>query len=72
MAIVKHIEVSSESSTSFDDAAAAAVREVSKTVKNVRQVWVKDFEIRVGDDGAMTYRTNCKVSFVVKDAGDMV
>lgn len=67
MTIVKHIEVSSESNTSFDDAAANAIREVSKTVKNVKQVWVKDFEIHVGDDGGMTYRTNCKVSFVVND-----
>ncbi len=67
MAIAKNIEVTAESTTSFDDAAANAIREVSKTVKNVKQAWVKDFELRVNDDGSYTYRANCKVTFVVND-----
>lgn len=67
MAIAKNVEVTSESNTSFDDAAANAIREVSKTVKNVKQAWVKDFEVRVNDDGSFTYRTNCKVTFIVND-----
>ncbi len=67
MSIAKVIEVSSESTKSFDDAAKSAVNEVSKTVKNVRHVYVKDFEIQVNDDGSHTYRTNCKVTFVVND-----
>ena len=66
MSIVKVIEVSSESSNSFDEAAKNAYTEASKTIKGIKHVYVKDFEIVVGDDGKMTYRTNCKVSFVVK------
>ena len=66
MSIVKIIEVSSESSNSFDEAAKNAYTEASKTIKGINHVYVKDFEIVVGDDGKMTYRTNCKVSFVVK------
>ena len=65
MSIAKIIEVSSESKTSFDEAAKNAYTEASKTVKNIKHVYVKDFEIIIGDDGQMTYRTNCKVSFVV-------
>ena len=71
MSIVKVIEVSSESSKSFDDAATNAAKEVAKTVKNVKHVYVKDFEVLIGDDGKHTYRTNCKVSFVVRDSRDM-
>lgn len=71
MSIAKVIEVSSESTQSFDDAAANAVKEVGRTVKNVRHVWVKDMEIYVQDDGSLLYRTTCKVTFVVKDSGDM-
>lgn len=67
MSIAKVIEVSSESTKSFDDAATSAIREVSKTVKNVKHVYVKDFEIKVQDDGSYVYRTNCKVTFVVND-----
>ncbi len=67
MSIAKTIEVSSQSTKSFDDAAQAAIREVGKTVKNVRHVWVESFEIEVGDDGKQTFRTHCKVTFVVND-----
>jgi flavin-binding protein dodecin len=67
MSIAKVIEVSSESTSSFDDAAKNAITEVSKTVNNIKHVYVKDFEIQVNDDGSHTYRTNCKVTFVVND-----
>ncbi|MDX1532568.1 MAG: dodecin family protein [Rhodothermales bacterium] len=65
MSIAKVIEVSSESNKSFDEAAANAVKEVGRTVKNIKHVWVKDFEIEVKDDGSHVYRTNCKVTFLV-------
>lgn len=65
MSIAKVIEISSESRTGFDDAAANAIKEVQKTIKNVRHVWVKDFEIYVQEDGSLLYRANCKVTFVI-------
>ncbi len=68
MAIAKVIEISSESTKGFDDAAANAIKEVAKTVKNVKHVWVKDMEIHVKDDGSYLYRTDCKVTFIVKDS----
>lgn len=71
MSIAKVIEVSSESTTSFEDAAQNAIKEVSKTVKNVKHVWVEGMEIYVEDDGSYLYRTNCKVTFVVNNPGDM-
>jgi flavin-binding protein dodecin len=71
MAIAKVIEISSESTNSFDEAAANAIKEVSKTVKQVKHVWVKDMEIYVQDDGSHLYRTNCKVTFVVNDSTNM-
>ena len=71
MSIAKVIEVSSESTKSFDDAALNAIKEVSKTVKNVKHVWVKDMEIFAKDDGSYVYRTDCKVTFLVKTPSDM-
>ena len=71
MSVAKIIEISSESTKSFDDAAKNAITEVSKTVKNVKHVYVKDFEIYVQDDGSHLYRTNCKVTFVVGGSTDM-
>lgn len=69
--IAKVIEVSSQSTESFDDAAKNAITEVSKTVKNVKHVYIKDFEIQIQDDGSHVYRTNCKVTFVVGSDRDM-
>ncbi len=71
MSIAKVIEVSSQSTKSFDDAARNAITEVSKTVKNVKHVYIKDFEIQIQDDGSHVYRTNCKVTFIVGNPGDM-
>ena len=71
MSIAKVIEVSAQSTTSFDDAAKSAIQEVSKTVRNVKHVYVKDFEIQVQDDGSYLYRTNCKVTFVVGSGDSM-
>ena len=50
MPIVKVIEVIASSDKSFDDAIKNAVAEVSKTVKNIDSVYVKDFKVHVKDD----------------------
>jgi flavin-binding protein dodecin len=41
MAVVKVIELIASSEKSFDDAVNEAVKEASKTVRNIDSVWVK-------------------------------
>jgi flavin-binding protein dodecin len=65
MTIVKVIEVISSSEKSFDDAIKNAVTEVSKTVKNIDSVYVKDFKVHVENGKIKSYGTICKVSFRV-------
>ncbi len=65
MSIAKTIEVSSQSTAGFSEAAQAAYNEVSKTVQNVKHIWVESFEMIIQDDGSFLYRTHCKVTFVV-------
>ena len=67
MPIVKVIEVIASSDKSFDDAIVNAVKEVSKTVKNIDSVYVKDFKVHVKDEKITTYGVICKVSFRVSD-----
>ena len=71
MSIAKVIEISSESNKSFDDAAINAIKEVARTVQDVKHVWIKDMEIFVQDDGSYLYRTNCKVTFIVRNSRDV-
>lgn len=66
MAIVKVIEVIASSEISFEDAIRNAVKEVSKTVKNIDSVFVKDFKVHVKDEEIATYGVICKVSFRVE------
>lgn len=65
MAIVKVIEVISEGDT-VDAALAAAVKEASKTIENIRQVNVQHIEGLVEGNKLKKIRINAKISFVVE------
>lgn len=63
MPIVKVIEVIASSEKSFDDAVKQAVKETSKTIRNIDSVWVKDMKVHVKDGKIKSYGVICKVSF---------
>lgn len=65
MAIAKVIEVIAEGST-VETAVANAVAEASKTVKNIRSVYLEGTQALVTDNQVTAYRVNCKVTFVVE------
>ncbi len=67
MPIVKVIEVIASSPNSFDDALKVAVKEVSKTVRNIDSVYVKDQKVHVKDGEIISYGVVCKVSFRVTE-----
>jgi len=67
MAIVKVIEVIGSSTESFDDAVKNAVAEVSKTIRNIDSVFVKDMKAHVSDGKITSYGAICKVAFRVND-----
>ena len=67
MAIVKVIEVISSSETGIDDAILNAVAEVSKTVRNIDSVYVKDIKAHVKDGKVSTFGVVCQISFRVDD-----
>lgn len=66
MAVLKVIEVLSNSKKSWEDATAKAVKQASKSVKNIRSVYVQD-QSAIVDNGVVTeYRVNLKLTFEVK------
>lgn len=65
MTIVKVIEVIASSPTSIEDAIQLAVAEVSKTVRNIDSVYIKDVKAHVNDGKVVSYGCICKVSFRV-------
>lgn len=67
MAIVKVIEVIATSDKSFDDAVKQAVKETSRTVRNIDSVWVKDMKAHVKEGKIKSYGVICKVSFRIEN-----
>jgi flavin-binding protein dodecin len=61
--IVKVIEVLSESPKSWEEAVKNVVSEASKTLRNIRSVYVKEFTATVENDKVVSYRVNAKVTF---------
>ncbi|WP_370000620.1 dodecin family protein [Winogradskyella sp.] len=66
MAVLKVIEVLSNSDKSWEDATKKAVKEASKTVKNIRSVYVKEQSAIVNGDDVTEFRVNVKLTFEVK------
>jgi len=67
MSVAKVTEIISSSSKGFDDAVEKGVKRASKTLKDVKSVWIKD-QKAVVDGGKITeYRVTMKVSFILKD-----
>lgn len=65
MGIVKVIEVIATSSKSFEDATHEALKEASKSVKNIKSVYVKDMNAKVENNEIVSYGINAKISFEV-------
>jgi hypothetical protein len=64
--MLKVIEVLAESSKSWEDAAQLAVTDATKTLRNVRSIYIENFEATVADGKIKTYRINAKISFVLE------
>lgn len=65
MSIIKVIEVIATSDKSFDDATRNAVAEASKTVKNIRSVYIENMKAKVENNKIVSYAVNAKISFEI-------
>jgi dodecin len=66
MSMLKVIEVLAESDKSWEDAAQFAVNKANQTVRNVRSIWIENFEATVENGKIKKYRVNGKISFVLE------
>ncbi|CAN5378046.1 dodecin family protein [soil metagenome] len=65
MTITKVIEVIAGSEKSFDDAVNNALQEASKSVNNIKSIYVKEMKAKVENNKIVSYGVNAKVSFEV-------
>ena len=65
MAVLKVIEVLANSNDSWEDATRNAVKEASKSVKNIRSVYVNEQSCVVDGESITQFRVNVKITFEV-------
>jgi len=68
MSVVKVIEVLAQSDESWEDAVDQALEEASKTVRNIKSIYVKDFQAIVENNEVAAYRVNTKISFEIGES----
>ncbi|WP_420602776.1 dodecin family protein [Flagellimonas sp.] len=66
MAVLKVIEVLANSDESWEQATKNAVDQASKSVKNIRSVYINEQSASVKDGKIDEYRVNVKITFEVK------
>jgi len=65
MAIAKIIEISSDSSTSFQHAIEQGIERAETSLKNVRGAWIAEQKLCVEKGRISSYRVIMRVSFVL-------
>lgn len=66
MAVLKVIEVLANSDKGWEDAAKNALDQASKSVKNIRSIYINEQSATVKDGKIDDYRVNVKITFEVK------
>jgi len=64
--MVKVIEVIASSEKGFTEATENALKEASKTVKNIQSIYVKEMNANVENNKIVSYAVNAKISFVLE------
>lgn len=65
MKMVKVIEVIATSDKGFTEATQNAVAEASKTVKNIKSVYIENMNANVENNKIVSYAVNAKISFEI-------
>ena len=68
--IAKIIEVEAEGNT-VEEAVEAAVEGASRSVRNIQNVYVRDFEAIIENNQVSHYRVDTKITFLVEEGGDV-
>lgn len=67
MSVAKVTEITSTSTTSFEDAIQSGIVRANKTLQNVKGAWVQSMKIDIEDGKVSQYRVGMRVTFVLND-----
>jgi flavin-binding protein dodecin len=66
MSIARIVEISSTSDKSFEDAVTQGVARACKTLRGIKNAWVKEQEVQVEEDRIVAYKVILKITFVLE------
>lgn len=67
MTIARVTEISSTSTTGFEDAIRNGLTRANETLRNVKGAWVKEQTVECENGAITNYRVNMMVTFVLDD-----
>ncbi len=67
MSVARVTEITSSSTTSFEDAIQSGIARATKTLKNVEGAWIQEQTVAIENGQIKTYRVNMKVTFILDD-----
>ena len=65
--VARVTEISSKSTTSFEDAVKVGIERATQTLRNVTSAWVKEQRVEVTDGAIVNYQVNLMVTFLLDD-----
>lgn len=65
MSVLKVIELMGNSTESFEKAVEDVISQASKTVNNIKSVYIQDMQVTVEDNLIVQYRVTTKVTFEI-------
>ncbi|WP_339628573.1 dodecin family protein [uncultured Maribacter sp.] len=65
MSVLKVIELMGNSTESFEKAVENVIAQASKTINNIRSVYIQDMQVSVDNNKIVQYRVTTKVSFEI-------
>ncbi len=67
MSVIKVIEILANSNKSWEDAAQQGINEASKTLNNIKSIYIKDHSAIVNETNKIVeYRITAKLSFEIE------
>jgi len=67
MAIARVTEITSSSTTSFEDAVQKGIKRAGKTLRNIKSAWIQEQTVKVENGEISEYRVNMKITFILDD-----
>jgi flavin-binding protein dodecin len=67
MSVGKNIEITSTSTSGFEDAIKTGIARASKTVDNIRGAWIKEQKVDVENGTVTRFNVTMIVTFVLSD-----